>query len=131
MRARKFALVIMVSSLGLIASTAGAVSVAETAASNTAGSVVAAGMTRAASPDIRLDVAERVTVPYRISAQRADLRLASLSPGPAVLAATAQPQPAPVNSTKDFLLLTLVGGMLVAYQLLRKHRLLRQQPFSL
>jgi hypothetical protein len=62
-----------------------------------------------------------------------EIRLASLSPTPAARAVAAVPQaePAPERSTKDLLLLTLVGGMLVAYQLLRKHRLLRQQPFSL
>ncbi len=35
------------------------------------------------------------------------------------------------SSLKDLLALILVGAMLVAYQLFRKHRLLRQQPFSL
>lgn len=74
----------------------------------------------------------RPTVPYRhASESNHDLTFASLSPAPATQAATAQPQQVPRSSTKDLLLLTLVGGMLVAYQLLRKHRLLRQQPFSL
>ncbi len=35
------------------------------------------------------------------------------------------------STTKDLLALTLMGAMLVVYQLFRKHRLLRQQPFSL
>jgi hypothetical protein len=49
---------------------------------------------------------------------------------PAVTA-TANVQAEPRRSAADFLLLSLVGVALVGYQLLRKHRLLRPQPFSL
>ncbi|HEY5809469.1 MAG TPA: hypothetical protein VIT67_15955 [Povalibacter sp.] len=50
---------------------------------------------------------------------------------PAVAAAPAAAEAQEQGSPEDYLLLTLVGLGLVAYQLLRKHRLLRPQPFSL
>lgn len=62
------------------------------------------------------------------------LHFASLSPAPAARAAATSPAAdarSSGRSTKDLLALITIGGMLVAYQLFRKHRLLRQQPFSL
>lgn len=60
------------------------------------------------------------------------LQFAGLSPTAEARAATLdEAQPASHSTTKDLLALILVGAMLVAYQLFRKHRLLRQQPFSL
>ena len=62
------------------------------------------------------------------------LHFASLSPTPTAQAAVLEPSVAaapPSRSKKDLLALVTIGGMLVAYQLFRKHRLLRQQPFSL
>lgn len=138
MRARNVESVLFaaIASMTLFASSAGATSAADMSATKAA-EAVAAGI--APVTDTR-DL--RVAVPYRDAGQRAndlratdirasDIRFASLSPAPTAQAAVAQPQQVPRNSTKDLLLLTLVGGMLVAYQLLRKHRLLRQQPFSL
>lgn len=68
----------------------------------------------------------------RTAAQGESLQFAGLSPTSNARAATLdQAQPENHSTTKDLLALILVGAMLVAYQLFRKHRLLRQQPFSL
>lgn len=61
---------------------------------------------------------------------------AQMDAGSAALVATpgvaaAADETADQGSPEDYLLLTLVGLGLIAYQLLRKHRLLRPQPFSL
>lgn len=59
-----------------------------------------------------------------------ELRFANLSPTTEVRAATLDNGGQSHNSLQDLLSLALVGVMLVAYQLFRKHRLLRQQPFN-
>ncbi|MBB6094692.1 hypothetical protein HNQ60_003579 [Povalibacter uvarum] len=126
MRARKFEQ----GFLALIATAVTALSMSAHAATET--STATPVPLRSAQSDGPAPV--RTALPQATAHERAgEIRLASLSPTPAVQAAVAVPQgdPAPQRSTKDLLLLTLVGGMLVAYQLLRKHRLLRQQPFSL
>jgi hypothetical protein len=60
-----------------------------------------------------------------------EIQFAGLSPTAEAQAATVEGQTGRGSSTKDLLALILVAAMLVAYQLFRKHRLLRQQPFSL
>lgn len=128
---------VIVAAAGLFAAHGGTAAVTDVAAARAADTV--AGLAHAADVGVvhnELD-ATRVTVPYRgagpyreAGLRSDDARLMRFTPAPAAQAATV-PQQIPRNSTKDLLLLTLVGGMLVAYQLLRKHRLLRQQPFSL
>lgn len=126
MRARKFER----GFFALIATAATALSMSAHAATDA--STATPAPLRSAQAEVPGPV--RTTLPQTATHDRiGEIRLARLSPTPSVQAAAAVPQgdPAPQRSTKDLLLLTLVGGMLVAYQLLRKHRLLRQQPFSL
>lgn len=66
-----------------------------------------------------------------IASRAEERQFAGLSPTPQARAATLDAGQGPARSTKDLLALIMVGAMLVAYQLFRKHRLLRQQPFSL
>jgi len=83
---------------------------------------------------VELRTAQAHPVPHA-SAQTApheeSLQFAGLSPTADARAATLDAAPAGRSTTKDLLALILIGAMLVAYQLFRKHRLLRQQPFSL
>jgi hypothetical protein len=126
MRARKFESGLLV----LIAVLAQSVLVQSVAMADSAAT------TRRATTELRTaQVHPTPHPPAQASAQTAphgeSLQFAGLSPTADVRAATLDAAPADRSTTKDLLALILVGVMLVAYQLFRKHRLLRQQPFSL
>ena len=104
---------------------------------------------RAAQPDMRLaalapDELFRPGAPSTPATAAANFASASLAANTMAgsnmvfdqqqsnLAALQHPASRPrVRSAADFLLLALVGLILIAYQLCRKHRFLRPQPFTL
>ena len=77
------------------------------------------------------NVALAAAGPTQVMPRVEEVQFAGLSPTAEAQAATVDGQTSRGSSTKDLLALILVAAMLVAYQLFRKHRLLRQQPFSL
>ncbi|WP_324316559.1 hypothetical protein [Povalibacter sp.] len=120
MRARKFESYVLVSMILLAPSAV----LAETAP--------AQGPTTRAATELHLAQVHPASRSTQAMPRVESLQLAGLSPTAEARAATLdEVQPASHSTTKDLLALILVGAMLVAYQLFRKHRLLRQQPFSL
>lgn len=124
MRARKFEYVFLV-----LVALFGPVAMAEPGAG--ASTIpVAAVVADVRAPQTQV-VALAAASPAQVMPRVEEIQFAGLSPTPEAQAATVDGQAGASNSTKDLLALILVAAMLVAYQLFRKHRLLRQQPFSL
>ncbi|MET0658135.1 MAG: hypothetical protein ABW110_08280 [Steroidobacteraceae bacterium] len=85
-----------------------------------------------ATADVRPSQVRILSAPAQSMPRVEEIQFAGLSPASDAQAATLDGQSTrPGSSKKDLLALILVAAMLVSYQLFRKHRLLRQQPFSL
>ena len=122
MRAKKFADMTLMVLLGLAAHAASATSPSTAVTGHAAQAAVVA------VPHAQVAHAGRV---QNAAVDARDFRL-NLSPASEARAdsAAAAPQAAG-TSLSDLLSLVLIVAMLVTYQLFRKHRQLRQQPFSL
>jgi hypothetical protein len=81
--------------------------------------------------DVRSPQARVAASPVQAMPPVEEIQFAGLSPTAGAQAPTVDGRTSSGRSATDLLALILVTAMLVAYQLFRKHRLLRQQPFSL
>jgi hypothetical protein len=124
MRAKKFECGLLI-----LAALSGPMAMADSGAGT--GAIPMAAVVADVRPHRAQVVPRAVASPAQVMPRVEEIQFAGLSPAVDVRAATLDGQPERGSSTKDLLALILIAGMLVAYQLLRKHRLLRQQPFSL